>query len=230
MPRKFHILIVEDELIIAEMLREMLESLGYGVAGVASDYHSAVEFLKTDSSVNFAICDINLNAENTGIEFGKLLQEQYKCPFIYLTSYYDKKTLEEAAETQPSAYLIKPFTEADIDSTLTVIASRVQPKSREISFKDRHETFKLVVDQIQFIESDGNYITIYTQSDKLLIRNSLDGILTEVDSDSFRRVHRSYVVNLDYVKSFSSQHLQLPLQKIPLSRKYKTEILALLQQ
>lgn len=228
MSSKFRVLIVEDELIIAEMLKEMLDALGYSVAGIAADCPSALKYIEEDSSINFAICDINLNAEDTGINLGKLIHEKYRFPFIYLTSYFDKKTLRDASETQPSGYLIKPFTEADIASTLMVVESRTHPKSRELTFKDGHVTVKVVVDEIQYIESDGNYVTLFTDSQKLFLRNSLEGVLTEVNNPRFRRVHRSYAVNLDQVKSFSSQFLQLPLEKVPLSRKYKNEIIALL--
>jgi len=226
---RFHVLIVEDELIIAEMLKGMLLEMGYTVSGIAADHDQALELLDSDSNINFAICDINLNAELSGIDFGNMFKEKFGLPFIYLTSYYDKQTLSDAAATKPSGYLIKPFTEADIASTLMVIESREAPQTKELSIKDGHKTVKIETNGIQYIASDGNYITLFTETQKVVLRSSLDNILVELNQPQFKRVHRSYVVNLQQVKSFSSQSVMVPLAKIPLSRKYKSEILDLLE-
>ena len=109
-----NILIVEDELLIAEMLKEMLLELDCNVIYVAKNYDQALEVLKNPNTINLAILDINLSETKSGFDVAKLINQEYKLPFIFLTSYSDKNTVKEAISLKPESYLIKPFTKTDL--------------------------------------------------------------------------------------------------------------------
>ena len=112
-------LIVEDDFLIAEDIHDCLEELGYKVVDIAYTKEQAIRFLEK-YDVDIALLDINLGNKDDGIHIGAHIQERYGIPFVFLTSYSDKTTLEHAKVTQPSGYLLKPFDKKDLFSTLEI--------------------------------------------------------------------------------------------------------------
>lgn len=113
------VLIVEDDPLIAEDISESLKEIGYVIAGIAYDSEEALTLVRS-TSPNIAILDINLESEKDGIEIGEYIQKNIQIPFIYLTSYSDKSTLERAKKTRPMAYIVKPFDERDLYTALEI--------------------------------------------------------------------------------------------------------------
>lgn len=107
------ILIVEDELIIATDLSLQLEKLGYNVCGIASSVEEARQ-LTQKHQPDLVLLDIHLHGKETGTMFGKELRENGDIPFIYITSHYDRATVEEVKTTRPNGYLVKPFSYEDV--------------------------------------------------------------------------------------------------------------------
>jgi DNA-binding NarL/FixJ family response regulator len=114
---EIRVLIVEDDPLIAEDIATALANIDYAVAGVAYDEEEALQVLDTVHP-DIAILDINLNGGHEGIALAQLINQKYRLPFIYLTSYGDKATLELAKKTDPSGYLVKPFSEANLYASL----------------------------------------------------------------------------------------------------------------
>ncbi len=115
-----HILIIEDELILADYLRSSLENMGYDVAGIACSYEASVELIDT-LPVDLAIIDIQLEGEKSGIDVARYIRRKYEfMPFIYLSSYLDKETIESIKLTNPAGYLTKPFTYTSIFAMIEV--------------------------------------------------------------------------------------------------------------
>jgi DNA-binding NarL/FixJ family response regulator len=123
------ILIVEDEPIIAADIESTLLSQGYEVAGIA---YSAVQAL--DMIVNrgpdMVILDIAIKGEMDGVSIAQLLRKKYFLPFIYLTSFSDKETLEKVKPTLPYGYIVKPFKDRDLLAAIELALYRhVQEQS-----------------------------------------------------------------------------------------------------
>ncbi len=116
---EINILIVEDEPIIAADIESALEKNEYSVSDIAYSKEDALLSLKNNTP-DFAILDINLNGEIHGIEIAEIIKNNYKLPFIFLTSYSDKNTLDKAKHTEPSGYLVKPFSEPSLFTTIEV--------------------------------------------------------------------------------------------------------------
>lgn len=113
------ILIIEDEPLIAEDIRDCLSNLDYQPLDVAYSKEQALRYLdKYD--LDIVLLDINLGSKTDGIEIAEVINEKYKIPFVYLTSYSDKATLEMAKITHPWGYLVKPFQEHDLFTTLEI--------------------------------------------------------------------------------------------------------------
>ena len=221
------ILIVEDELLIAEMLKEMLYDLGYNTVYVAKNYEQAQQQLALNTNIDLAFLDINLTNEKSGIDVAHHIKNTCKIPFIYLTSYSDPKTVKEATTTLPEAYLLKPFSKNDLFSTLEMVKAKYAVNSTQsIIIKEGNISIKLFLFEILYVKSVKNYLEVYTTSKRYVIRQSIENFMLELNTSKFMRVHRSFAVNIDKLDQVTSQELKIQDQIIPLSRNYKKDILS----
>lgn len=124
-----HILIVEDESIVAESLQDRLEKLGYNVAGLAASGEDAIQLVKTKSP-DLVLMDIMLAGKMDGIEAAETIRERFEIPVVYLTSYSDSGTLKRAKITQPFGYLIKPFKERELHTTIEIALHKHQLETK----------------------------------------------------------------------------------------------------
>jgi two-component system, response regulator PdtaR len=120
-----NILIVEDEPLIAEDIADLCQFKGYAVCGTAYNAGQALIMIK-ENKPNLVLLDINLNDEIDGTDIADYLNTQVKIPFIYITSYSDKNTIEKVKATQPLGYIVKPFNKEQIYSTIELGWSIIQ--------------------------------------------------------------------------------------------------------
>lgn len=129
------ILIVEDEPAIAKYIATTLESNHYKITALAFDHEDALTELKNNTP-DLVLLDINLDDEKDGIDIAEIINKNYNIPFIFITSYANSKTIERAKITQPIGYIVKPFTEQDLISTLEISLynhkQKNQPKALSI--------------------------------------------------------------------------------------------------
>ena len=114
---KASILIVEDERIVAHDIQYTLKALGYNVTGVVSTGEKAIEKAK-QTRPDLALMDIRLKGGMDGIQAAEVLREELGMPVVYLTAYADEGTLERAKITGPFGYILKPFNEKELFSTI----------------------------------------------------------------------------------------------------------------
>ncbi|KYG82211.1 LytR/AlgR family response regulator transcription factor [Roseivirga echinicomitans] len=214
---KAKIVIIEDEFFAATHLKKLVSQHNFWVVGI---YHSGEDFLKeTDWEFDAAIVDIFLSSKVTGLDLGPKLTEHQK-PFVFITANKDKETLKAAARLAPAAYISKPFHEVDVTAALEIIAHKL-PETLKIRTANGVEYIN--PNDIVYVKSDGVYIEIHTPQHHFIQRKLLKEIENELPS-LFLRVHRSYLVNSQYVLQFSANHLSLKGHKIPISRSYKDNI------
>ncbi len=116
---EIRVLIVEDEPLIAEDIADYLSTRDYVVSGIAHNFETALQQLQNNGP-DIALLDVNLGEVKDGIQLAERINEQYKIPFIFLTSYADEATLDRAKHTRPLGYIVKPFDERDLLSTLEI--------------------------------------------------------------------------------------------------------------
>lgn len=109
----FSILIIEDEMLVAESISAILEDEGYMIAGITDHAEAAVAAFN-QARPDLVICDIHLKKGVTGIEISKTLAAIRRVPFIYLTAYADNATLQQALKTEFDAYLLKPVIQVQL--------------------------------------------------------------------------------------------------------------------
>lgn len=119
MSANINIFIVEDEAIIAEDIIFSLQERGYTVLGNSYSKEAALDFLNQNNP-DIALLDINLGKGNEGIEIGQYLSSDKDIPFIFLTSYSDKLTIDKAKLTHPMGYITKPIDFNSLYSTIEI--------------------------------------------------------------------------------------------------------------
>ncbi|MDF1878478.1 response regulator [Sulfurimonas sp. SAG-AH-194-C20] len=105
---KPRIVIVEDDDITSLNLNMSLQKQGYSVVGVCDNALQAKHKISV-TNPDLVIVDISLDKSNDGIELARVIRDKYNLPFIYLTSYSDDNIIDQAKETEPYGYILKPF-------------------------------------------------------------------------------------------------------------------------
>ncbi|OHD14585.1 MAG: hypothetical protein A2Z96_03050, partial [Spirochaetes bacterium GWB1_48_6] len=116
---KDSILIVEDEKIIAFDLQRRIESYGFTVVGVCANSKDALA-LAEEHSPTLVLMDVMIDGPVDGIETARLLQQNYQIPVVFLTAYGDNETLDRSKIAQPLGYLLKPYKDRDLYTTLNI--------------------------------------------------------------------------------------------------------------
>ncbi len=123
------ILIVEDESIVALDIQARLNRLGYQVVGVADSGDEALSLAEARHP-ELALMDIRLNGTMDGVETAQQLRARFDIPVIYLTAYADESTLQRARVAEPLGYLVKPFEERELHSTLEMAFYKIANERR----------------------------------------------------------------------------------------------------
>jgi len=110
---QIQILVVEDEIIVAEDIRRSLKNLGYNVPSVVSSGEAAIKKAQ-ENNPDLVLMDIMLHGEMDGIAAAGIIRSKFDIPIVYLTAYSDNKILERAKITEPFGYIIKPFNEREL--------------------------------------------------------------------------------------------------------------------
>ncbi|MEP4091899.1 response regulator [Reichenbachiella sp.] len=240
---KVKILIVEDELIIAEDMRDMLESLGYEVVGVTGRLDEAKRLLAA-TMPDIAMVDITLGTKQDGLDLASHIINHQNIPFVFCTSHADKGTVDKAKQLHPHGYLVKPFEQNDLFSAIEVALSNfsysrdadsspLEVKNNDLIIKDSlfvkegNLYVKVKIEKIQWLSPDGNYTTIHEEGGKKhLVRMPLKDLHDQLPQDKFFRSHRSFVVNLASIEAINNQNIYIDSQQIPLGKNYRDELLS----
>jgi DNA-binding LytR/AlgR family response regulator len=132
---KTRILVVEDESIVAKDIQRTLEKLGYEVPATASSAESAFQKLE-EVEPDLVFLDIKLKGEQDGVHIAEHIKDRYDIPVIFLTSFVDQDTIDRAKVTEPYGYLVKPFNEGDLKTTVEMALFKFS-KDRELRLSEQ---------------------------------------------------------------------------------------------
>lgn len=118
-----NVLIVEDEALIAMDLEMIVESMNFNVVGTSDNGDDALDLIATRDP-DLILLDVNIKGHKDGIELAEIIKEKTKKPFIFITSYADKATLDRAKHTLPYGYILKPFSEQELKATIEIALFR----------------------------------------------------------------------------------------------------------
>jgi len=244
---KINIFIVEDESIVAKDIQNSLIKLGYKVVGIANNGNDAIERI-IELVPDLVLMDIMIKGDLTGIDVSEKIKEKINVPIIFLTAYADEGTLAKAKITEPYGYILKPFKEIDLHSTIEMavykhqrdaallkerdfLYSMVENKddsSKDILFvKANSRLVKVHLKDIYFVEALKDYVIINTQNARYTVHSTMKEIDKKLGNIEFARIHRSFIARLDKIQSIDSQNVILENDKkiIPVGGSYREELM-----
>jgi len=243
---KVNVLLVEDESIVAKDIQLSLKRLGYNVLGIENTGEKAISSArKLDPDI--IIMDIMLKGKINGIEASEKIRKEQNIPIIYLTAYADENTLSKAKITEPYAYIIKPYKEIDLHTSIEMALYKHSKeleilKERDMLYnivenkdnteyifvKSKSRLIKLNTNDVIYIEALKDYVVINTPAARYTIHSTMKDIQKKMPEDKFLRVHRSYIVNLNKISEIESPNLILEGNKkiIPIGGSFREGLLS----
>jgi len=129
---KERILVVEDQGLISLYIKDILLSEGYMVSNDCFKVDSAIQKI-TEEKFDLVIIDINLKDRKTGIDLAQYLLELGTIPYIFITSYSDKVTLEKIKNVRPYGYLVKPFKKEDLVAMVYLVINNFSHRKVDVN-------------------------------------------------------------------------------------------------
>lgn len=245
---KLNIFIVEDESIVAKDIQNNLIKLGYNVLGIANNGKDAIEQIQ-QLNPDVVLMDIMIKGDLTGIEVAEQVKKTINVPVIFLTAYADESTLSRAKVTEPYGYILKPFKEIDLHSTIEMAVYKHQKdaalqKERDFLYslvenkdssqndilfvKANSKLVKVYLKDIYYVEALKDYVIINTQYARYTVHSTMKDIEKKLGTVDFIRVHRSYIVRTDKIQAIENQTVVLENEKkaIPVGGSYRDELLS----
>ncbi len=160
---KTNILLVEDESIVAEDIRLSLKSLGYNVVDILASGEDAIKKIEKHK-IDLILMDIVLRGKISGIEASSQIRSSFDIPVVYLTAYADEKTLDRAKLTEPHGYILKPFNDRELHSTIETALYRHKMEKR---LRENEERFRSIVENSLegIVILDDNYRFLYVNDE-----------------------------------------------------------------
>ena len=233
---KIHVLIVEDEFLIADMLQNCLKDLGYNVIGVARDSQETFQLIESEQ-IDIVILDIGIKGALNGIQVAEKINREQNLPFIFLTALNDSATIQSAVKTNPYGYLIKPFNKEELYAAIEVALGKYNADRHELREEDLQEQEYLFIKEkgvfvkvkkldILYVKADDKYIEVHVVGRKYVLRRNLSEFLSLLPRNAFLQTHRSYIVNVMEINSIGANFVKLGEVEIPMSNSRKEAIKA----
>jgi DNA-binding LytR/AlgR family response regulator len=233
--QKYNCLIVEDEPLAAEVLREYISQVPFlQLKATCSDAIYAIEILQQEK-IDLIFLDIHL-PRLKGLDFIKTLKNP---PQIIITTAYQDYALQ-GYELNVIDYLLKPIefsrflmatNKLQLQKQIISLVSTVQSSTERphLFFYVSKKKVKVFLDEILYIESLKEYIRITAKNKSILTKFQLGQIEELLTKNNFMRVHRSFIVAKDKVEAFSATDVEINGKQIPIGRSYKDEVMAALE-
>ena len=239
-------LLADDEVLARQKLRQLLrDEPEIEIVGECASAQETVELVRLTKPA-LLFLDIRMPGMDGFDVVGAIQSEEMPMPAVVFTTAYDQYALR-AFEIHAVDYLLKPFTAERLNSAIQRVrerlagdelVARADGKGRErsaytnrIVFKSRGRILFLPVSEIRWIGAEENYVRLCTERETHLLRETMAHLEERLDPHLFMRVHRSFIVNLQYVKEVRTEHdgesyvIMIDGQRVAMSRSYKSRIL-----
>lgn len=223
-------LIVDDEPLAIEVLKSHLEKLGsIEIAGTAADAIEAFDFLNRHK-VDLMFLDIHM-PEMKGTEMLRTLKNQ---PAVILTTAYREYALE-GFDLNVLDYLLKPvsfprFMQA-VEKFFAVVNHIAELSLHEngtneefLYLRDKNTIHKIPVSEIVYAESMGDNLTLHTPNREITSRCTISSVEELLPEKEFIRIHRSYIVSIRRITSFSPVSVAIGEKKFPVGSSYRDAV------
>jgi len=223
-------LIVDDEQLARQLLEEFVSKVPMlELKGMCKNPLEAMEILK-EENIDILFLDIQM-PELTGVEFVKTLVHK---PAIIFTTAYSEYALE-GYQLDILDYLVKPFPFDRFIKAVNKATEFIDLKRNSSNAKTGdsdylllhadHKIYKVNLDDIEYIEGLKEYVSYYTKEKRIIVLQSLKSIEESLPPKRFIRVHRSYIVPIEKIKTLDGNQVQIGGKLIPIGRSYKDDVL-----
>ncbi len=224
-------IIVDDEPMAREILEIHLQKIDS--INVVSSCKNAIEAFNSVSSqqIDLVFLDINM-PEISGLSFAKSINKNIKV--IFTTAY--REYAIDGFDLQAVDYLLKPISFERLIQAIDKFAQDntpinneppiiTQEKSDFIFVRSDRKMVKIDFSQINYIESLSDYIKIHLKNKTVVTRETISNIEIKLPKDNFLRIHRSYIISISKIDSFTNELVEINKKAIPISRSYKASVL-----
>jgi DNA-binding LytR/AlgR family response regulator len=234
---KTRCLIVDDEPLARELIKGYVAKLeNFEIAAECSDAMKALNTLRA-KPVDLMFMDIQM-PQITGIEFLKTLKHP---PKVIITTAYREYALD-GFELDVVDYLLKPITfERFLKSVnkfyqmnqdeVQVVSGHGADKTTDEFFiyvKENKKVIKIYLSEIKYIEGLSEYVQIYTDKRKVIVKTSLTLMEEKLPTEQFLRIHKSYIISVSKIEAFTANTIEIQNKELPIGRSYKNVVLNLL--
>ncbi len=226
-------LIVDDEPLAIEVIENHISQFdNLEVVATSRNAIKAFEILENED-IDLLFLDIQM-PKLTGIDFLKSINNPPKV--IFTTAYIDYAL--EGYELDVLDYLVKPisfqrflkainkyFALAKSDVKTNTVSKQISENQKDFIFvqADRKK-HKVLFSEIMYVESVKDYIKIHTKEKRLIVKNTLTAFEDELPANNFIRVHRSYIINLEFITAYTSHDIEIDSLEIPIGISYKQKV------
>jgi DNA-binding LytR/AlgR family response regulator len=224
------IYIVEDMGITRAAIISVLRKQGYLIAGSAISAEKALLEIKSNH-VDLVILDLNLRGSKNGLWLAEKLRVECNCAIVFLTAQGSQEVLDKIYLTEPDGYLMKPFNNPTLLSTVKVALrnfhkqypqiNRVKEKS--VFLKSRSGMIKVTNKNLVYLKSDNNYVQVHIASKVYEVREKLTELIKILDFENLYRIHRRYAVNAEKVELIEHTSLKIENGTLPCSKTFQVE-------
>ena len=235
MSQKIQCIIVDDEPVARGIIESYVEKIqNIHLVKSCKNVMEAFDVLQT-THIDLIFLDINM-PEVSGLTLAKSIQKNTR--IIFTTAY--REYAVEGFDLQAVDYLLKPiafdrFLKAiqkyfDLHvSKSNAISKETKEPSDAFFVRSERKMVKIRFGEILYIESLSDYIKIHTKDSTIITRETISNVEAKLPSNDFMRVHRSYIVALQRIDSYTNEFVEIRNKAIPISRSYKEIVLQKLQ-
>jgi len=228
-------IIVDDEAIARDIIIAHLSKIEN--IDVVAECKNAIEAFNyiSNNDVDLVFLDINM-PEISGIAFAKSINKRIKV--IFTTAYRDYAV--EGFDLQAVDYLLKPISFERLLQAVNryfEVTTHTEEKVNQsleindfIFVRSDRRMFKVDLDAVIYIESYSDYIKIHLNDKVIVTRETISAIEGKLPKTKFLRIHRSYIVSIAHIQSFTNEHITVNRLALSISRSYKKEVLKLLEK
>lgn len=215
------------KIVVFDNLHERYEELHSRIEQYFSQYtirgfetaFSLVTYIYDEAKGNVDLLFINIS-ENKEENISLAIDIQEYFPHIHIIFYSHKSDCaEEIFEAVPSYFLLYPFKEDKVEKSIQRVVDNINLEMKQrLSFTHKGQVFKIRLNSINYIESNGRKLCIYSQDGMWEVNMTLDEMMTKLP-EQFEKCHRSYIVNLDKILKVSNEEIELfDHQLVPIAR------------
>lgn len=218
--------VLDDDELSRALLKNLIEKTNN--IELIAEYSNPKEALKELESLNCDVIFLDIEMpEMNGLEF---IEKSKNIPQVVITS-SKSEYASEAFNYDVTDYLVKPFTKERFDKSIERIneinetVTENNPNESYMFFKKNNSLIRVDFDEINYIEAYSDYVVIYTNSEKFVVLSTMKAIEQRFPSNDFMRVHRSFIVRLDKIKSIEDNSIFIAEKTIPVSRSCKPDFI-----